>query len=69
MTSTEFRSARLQLGLTQSELGKIMRMSQQAIGRIDNGERQPTKIQDAFIRVLNFIHAAGMMDKLQKKIL
>lgn len=49
MTSEEFRALRLQLGLTQSELGAIMGIEQENISRIENGTRQPTKIQAAFI--------------------
>ena len=52
MTSEEFRSLRLQLGLTQSELGKIMAIAQKHISRIETGERQPTCQQAAFIRYI-----------------
>jgi transcriptional regulator with XRE-family HTH domain len=52
MTSEEFRALRLQLGLTQVELGDKMGIRQEHISRIENGERQPTKIQAAFIRYI-----------------
>ena len=50
MTSDEFRTLRLQLGLTQAELGKIMGMRPQEISRIESVRATPTKIQAAFIR-------------------
>lgn len=52
MTSAEFKTIRHQLGITQSKLGEMMGMPQQAIARIESGERQPTKIQAAFIKHL-----------------
>ena len=52
MTSTEFRSIRLQLGMNQTELGQAMGMGQQDISRIEAGKRKPTLIQQAFIRML-----------------
>ena len=55
MTSAEFYAARLRLGLTQAELGKIMGMSQPGIARLESGERQPTKIQSAFSTVLSLL--------------
>lgn len=51
MTSSEFRSIRLKLVLTQSELGRIMGMRPQEISRIET-DRKPTKIQAAFIRYI-----------------
>lgn len=52
MTSAEFRALRLALGLTQAELGEIMGMLPTNIARIESGDRQPTKIQAAFIRFI-----------------
>lgn len=52
MNSEEFKKTRLELGLSQGELGLIMGMVQQAVGRIETGERQPTKIQASFLRFL-----------------
>lgn len=49
MTSTEFRSIRLQLGLSQAELGRIMGLTAREISRIEIS-RNPTRIQAAFIR-------------------
>ena len=54
MTSDEFRTIRLQLGLTQAELGAIMGIAQKNISRLETGDREPTKIQAAFIS-----HLAG----------
>jgi len=48
MTSQEFKAIRDQLGLTQTELGEIMGMKQQAIQRIET-KRAPTAQHEAFI--------------------
>jgi transcriptional regulator with XRE-family HTH domain len=42
--------------VTQEKLGAIMGMKGKHISRIESGERQPTKIQAAFI---NFIAEKG----------
>ena len=47
MTSTEFRSLRLQLGLTQTELANRLGMTQPMVSRIERGEREPTNQQGA----------------------
>ena len=52
MTSDEFRQIRIQLGLTQSELGEIMCIEQRALSKIETGKRQPTNTQAAFIRYI-----------------
>lgn len=52
MTSEEFCAARLRLGLTQAELGKIMGMDQPHVARLESGKRQPTRQQAAFMVVL-----------------
>jgi len=52
MTSEEFKELRLQLGLTQAELGELMSIAQPHIARIESGARQPTKIQAAFLKHL-----------------
>jgi len=49
MTGQEFKSIRLKLHLTQSELGAIMGMRAQEISRIESGARKPTKKDVAFI--------------------
>jgi transcriptional regulator with XRE-family HTH domain len=51
MTSTEFRTIRLSLGLSQSELGRIMGMKIQHVSRIEC-ERDPTLIQAAFLKFI-----------------
>lgn len=50
MTSTEFRSIRDRLGLSQAELGRIMGLHAREISRIECGDRQPTRVQAAFIK-------------------
>ena len=49
MTSAEFRQLRDQLGLTQAELGRLMGLHAREISRIET-DRQPTRVQAAFIR-------------------
>ena len=49
MNSTEFRSIRDRLGLTQSELGRIMGLLPREISRIET-DRAPTRLHAAFIR-------------------
>ncbi|MCL2459413.1 MAG: helix-turn-helix domain-containing protein [Desulfobulbus sp.] len=52
MNSEEFRAIREALWLTQSELGKIMGISQHHLSDIETGKHKPTKIQAAFIQHL-----------------
>lgn len=52
MTGAEFREARLRLGLKQWELAEIMGTGKNSISRIERGERNPTKMQAAFIRYI-----------------
>ena len=49
MTSAEFRTVRDQLGLSQSELGRLMGLTAREISRIET-DRQPTRVQAAFIK-------------------
>lgn len=65
MTSDQFRQLRQSLGLTQAELAEIMGIDQQNICRIET-ERQPTRIQAAFIRYIEKHRAyrqGGIMNK------
>ena len=52
MTSEEFRQIRIDLGLTQGELGQIMSIAQHGLSIIETGKRKPTKIMAAFIRYI-----------------
>ena len=49
MKSEEFRSIRDQLGISQSELGRMMGLTAREISRIEN-VRKPTRVQAAFIK-------------------
>ena len=64
MTSQEFRTIRLRLGLTQAELADLMGTYAQHISRIESGDRQPTRMQATFIRYI-----ADTQDKEEKLIL
>ena len=48
----DFRNKRIGLGLTQEELALKMGMYQSGISRIERGDREPTKVQKAFINSL-----------------
>jgi len=52
MTSQEFKAIREQIGLTPTELGRLMAMTYHEIHRIENGVRQPTAKHAAFIRYI-----------------
>ena len=53
MQGQEFRKIRKALGLTQEELATIMGLYQGNISRLENGKRNPTKQQVAFISMLH----------------
>ena len=53
MTGKNFREIRKSLGLTQEELATIMGLYQGNISRLENGKRNPTKQQVAFITMLH----------------
>jgi transcriptional regulator with XRE-family HTH domain len=52
MTSEEFKAIRIALDLTQTELGLLMGMKQQAIQRIET-KRAPTSVHAAFIEMID----------------
>jgi len=49
MTSAEFRQLRDRIGLSQAELGRLMGLHAREISRIET-DRQPTRVQAAFIK-------------------
>ena len=49
MTSTEFRTIRDRLGLSQAELGRLMGLHAREVSRIET-YRSPTRLQAAFIK-------------------
>ena len=59
MTSEEFRTIRLRLGLTQAELADLMGTHAQHISRIECGDRAPTRLHAAFIRYIAATRGKG----------
>jgi len=55
-----FRSGRIQLGLSQSELGLIMGMPARHVSRIETS-RSPTQQQQAFMALLLKLRRLGLM--------
>jgi len=49
INSEQFKQARLNLDLTQVELGKLMGLKQYNISKIETGKHEPTKQQAAHI--------------------
>lgn len=58
MTSEQFRTLRLRLGLTQAELADLMGTRAQHISRIET-DRQPTRLHAAFIRYIAATRGKG----------
>lgn len=58
MTSNEFRQLRDRLGLSQAEIGRLMGLHAREISRIEN-DRQPTRVQAAFIKHIAAARGAG----------
>ena len=52
MTSEEFRTIRLALGLNQTKLADRLGMTQPMVSRIERGDREPTNQQGAAILLL-----------------
>ena len=55
MTSEEFRTIRLRLDLTQTELADLMGTRPQHISRIECGDRAPTSQQAAALRLVELL--------------
>lgn len=60
MTGEDFKHYRLACGLTQTELGQLMGMHQQAVATIER-QRGPTKQQAAFVLVLRWLYSKGLL--------
>jgi transcriptional regulator with XRE-family HTH domain len=60
---TEIRAIRAELGLTQTQLGELMGMRPNEICRLENGHREPTKIQLHFIRMIRRCYGATAQKK------
>ena len=58
MTSTEFRAIRDRLGLSQTELGRLMGLHAREISRIET-DRQPTRLHAAFVRYIAATRGKG----------
>ncbi len=61
MTSEEFKQARLDMGLTQARMAKLMGMAQPSLARIEAGKRQPTRQHAAAIRLLQILHHHNLL--------
>jgi len=59
-----FQSGRIQLGLSQSELGRIMGMPARHISRIETS-RSPTKQQQAFMALLLKLRRLGLLSTIR----
>lgn len=55
MDSEEFRKIRIEIGISQKRLGKIMSLSQPNIARLET-TRRPTKIQAAFLTFIKSVY-------------
>ena len=67
MTSAEFRQARQSMGLTQQQAGRLLGMPQNAISRIESGDRQPTRQQAAAMRLLLFLQQKDLLPEYVAK--
>jgi len=59
-----FRSGRIQLGLSQSELGRIMGMPARNVSRIETS-RSPTWQQQAFMGLLLKLRRLGLLSMIR----
>lgn len=57
---------RAECKLTQEEFAPLMGMTQQAVTRLENGERRETKIHKALLRSIEIINDAGLLPKLME---
>jgi DNA-binding XRE family transcriptional regulator len=56
---------RLECGLSQHQFAAMVGMTQQAISRLESGERNETKIHSAMLRCVEIINDEGLLEKLR----
>jgi DNA-binding transcriptional regulator YiaG len=65
LSNRELRFLRRQMGLTQSDLGKLLGLSSQQVARWEKGDSEISGPADLLVRALFIQHAGGKLD-LQK---
>jgi len=63
MTPADFKRARNSLALSQKQTGLLLGMPQNAVSRIESGDRQPTRQHAAAIRLLLFLQENKLLEK------
>lgn len=66
----KLKDLRVKLELTQSEMGELLGISQQALYKIETGyqNRKETKIMERLLIALELIAERGLIDELKRKI-
>ena len=66
----KLKDLRTKLELTQSEMGELLGISQQAVYRVETGfqNRKETKIMERFLIALELIAEHGLVEELKRKI-
>ena len=61
---TTIKEARCKLGLTQKEFAPLLGMTQQAVARIESGERKETKGHLAALLAIDLLFEHGLIAEL-----
>ena len=61
MTSADFKMARNSLALSQKQTGRLLGMPQNAVSRLESGDRQPTRQHAAAMRLLLFLRENNLL--------
>ena len=59
---------RKKLKMSQAEIGKLMGMDQQAVAKIETGDRTETRIHVHSLVMIDVISRYGLLSELQKPI-